>query len=77
MIPTGFKECNKVFGPPPGMTSEECGNLPVQVDGVWSWSVWELSDEDLELLINTRKIKVGVMLGGAQPPLSLAIYQPS
>jgi len=56
---------------PEGM--ENCGDLPVFMDGESCASVWELSKEELEVIQKTGKVILYVYMGGAQPPVALAV----
>lgn len=76
MKPIEFKEQNKILGAPLGMTSDECGLLPVFTDGNECVSVWELSEDDLKKIIETKCIYVGVLSGETQPPIFISVETP-
>lgn len=75
--PTGFIECNLVLTAPPGL-EERCGNLPImRVPGVFTGSVWELTQEELKIVNETGKIFLAVCAGGiTQPPVYVGPYCP-
>lgn len=77
MKPVEFHDQTKVFGPPPGMTAEECGTLPVKVGKYLEKypqfeSVWELTDEEIIELQKSKRVRVRIVSSG-QPPLSLVV----
>ena len=74
---TGFKEANKVLNAPAGQ-EEAVGNLPtVSFPGLFTGSVWELSNAELHQVFSTGKIFLGVCAGGeTQPPVFVAAYTP-
>jgi hypothetical protein len=76
MKPIEFKEMNVILKKPDSMTDEECGSLPVYCDGESCISCWELSDEDIEKLIKTRKLWFRVFSGITQPPIGFTVDKP-
>jgi hypothetical protein len=75
--PTGFQEANKVLNAPEGEEASVL-NLPVvSVPGMFTGSVWELTNAELQTIFKTGKIFLGVFYGGeTQPPVFLTAYQP-
>mgnify|MGYP001095557830 CR=1 FL=1 len=72
MKPVKFKHHNQLLGPPPGMNENECMTLPVFTDGKQCLSCWELSDEEIKEIIETKRIWLAVMSGNSQPPVWLS-----
>lgn len=74
-----FKDQNCVFGKPENMTDEECSSLPVKrtyKDGYDSLeSVFELSDEELEIIKKSKRIRLGI-IGQGMPPVYLQAEPP-
>jgi len=70
MKPVGFPESNKTLAPPRGMTEEECSTLEVYTDGEQCISCWELTDEELMEVLQTKRIWVHVWFGMTQPPIA-------
>lgn len=73
MNPVNFPTANKLLLAPVGMENE-CGDLPVFNDGRESISVWELSEQEIEQIVKSRKILLGVLAGASMPPVRLAVY---
>ena len=71
-----FKDQTNVLGKPESMSNEDCSSLPVKVakNGEYQSleSVWELSDEELELINKTKRIRLGI-LGSSIPPVYLQV----
>lgn len=76
MKPIEFKEQTKVLSKPKNMTDEECSSLPVFTNGTNCISLWELSDEEIEKIKETKCIWLGVMSGLTQPPVFLSVETP-
>lgn len=79
MNPINFEQVNEIMGPPEGMTEEECSDLPVahvqaQEQEVFI-SCWEMSEEELQILIQTRKIWVW-QFGDHVQPISISAQFP-
>ncbi len=74
MIGIEFKGQTKVMGKPSSMTDEECYGLPVQETTNGNYpaleSVWQLTDEDLKIIIESKRIRLGI-LGVGMPPVYL------
>lgn len=80
MLPTTFKEVNKIMLKPLGMGDEECGDLPVykglDANGFpIIISCWKLSREDLEEIKKGGVIWLSIM-GNPMPPVSVFIENP-
>src|ERR1700739_3765467 len=74
-----FKGANGTMGKPSTMTDEECYALPVQFSQMdlgggkiyaTTESVWELSPEELQIITESKRIRL-VVLGKGMPPVSL------
>lgn len=76
MKPIEFKEQNKILLKPEGMSDEECGMLPIFTNGQECISCWQLSDEEIEKLKETKCIWLGLIAGGTQPPAFLTVETP-
>lgn len=76
MKPIEFNEQNKVLLKPENMTDEECKSLPVFSNGKECISCWQLSDEEIEKLKETKCIWLGVLSGQTQPPVFLNVDNP-
>lgn len=70
------------YGPPKGISEEECDHLITVVgelrggawDGVRSLtSYWELSKEELDYLIKNDGLIELIVLGNSQPPVALNV----
>jgi hypothetical protein len=76
LIPVVFKGANLMFGKPVGMTNEQCGQLPAmrtRVDLMPAIeSVFELSDEEMEELKKTKRIRLSI-IGAGMPPVMLKV----
>lgn len=72
MTPVKFKGYNKEVG----KGQPEYQVLPARVDGDFTTSVWELSDEEIEIIRKTRKLQVSQMnFGKALQPIMLKVFQ--
>jgi hypothetical protein len=69
-----FKGQTKVMGKPANMTDDECYGLPVQETKNGNYpvleSVWELTDEDLKIITESKRIRLGIV-GVGMPPVYL------
>lgn len=74
MIQIGFKESNVIFNRPLDCSEDECGTLEAYSDGTRCISCWCLSKEEINHLLETRRIWLYIM--GGQPPVSLTVYNP-
>jgi len=67
-----FKGQTKVLGKPTNMTDEECYGLPVKETTNGNYpvleSVWELTDEELKIITESKRVRLGV-LGTGMPPV--------
>ena len=76
MKPIVFEEQTQVLGKPNSMSDEECGSLPVlQINGQCI-SCWELSPEEIKLVVETGKLWIGVYSGMSQPPVCPSVIEP-
>lgn len=71
MEPVNFKQATKTLGPPKGMTSEECGNLPVFTDGTQCISLWKMTWRERLSALLFGKVWLFVVNGQTQPPVFL------
>lgn len=78
-----FKGQNGLMGKPGDMTDEECSALPVEFSEMdlgegrkveTTESVWELSDEELKIITESKRIRL-VIIGRGMPPVSLRAEQ--
>lgn len=76
MIPVTFDGVNSTLNRPDSMTDEECGALPVELRygelGINFTSCWELSEEELALIIKTKKVYLTVY-GYGMPPVAMYV----
>jgi hypothetical protein len=80
MRPVTFDQINKVFKKPADMTDDQCGDLGVcettDKDGYpVIVSCWELTEEELQEIIKTKRVWLGV-LGAGTPPVWLSGTNP-
>lgn len=73
MKPVDFPQVNVRLGPPPGMTTEECGALPVYSDGNLCISLWSLSWPERVKVLLLGRVWLYVIAGRSQPPVSLEV----
>ena len=76
MKPIEFKEQNRILSKPDSMTEEECSSLPVFTNGNECISLWQLSEEELQKIQETKCIWLGVVSGITQPPVFLSVDSP-
>lgn len=77
MKSTSFEEQTKVLERPKNMTEEECKSLPIwNGDGSQCISRWELNDDELALVMDTKAIWCSVLSGQTQPPIWLSADRP-
>lgn len=84
MKPVEFPERTHLLNKPDNMTDEECNSgFPCQSEVVklsggevnkWT-SVWELTEEEFQILSETRKVKVEILAAG-HPPILLSVINP-
>ncbi len=72
MIPREFPEANRRLTPPPDMSEEECGVLPVWSDGKVCISCWRPSLQEKLSILFFGRVWLSVVSGGTQPPVALA-----
>ena len=77
MRPVAFSEATKTLGPPPGVSDEDCGILPVWTDGEITTSCWRMGFGERIRLLSTGRLWLSVWIGGGtQPPVSLSTRPP-
>ncbi len=69
MKPIGFKEQTEVLQPPPGVSVDWCGVLPVLCDGTQTISLWKFTWKERWQLLFRGRLWVGVVMGHTQPPI--------
>ena len=68
--PVDFEESNAVLTKPEDMTEEECGDLPIcRVQDGRIISCWELTDDELMEILQTKRVWLSVWSGATQPPV--------
>jgi hypothetical protein len=71
-----FKDQTRVLGKPTSMADEHCNSLPVKITENGEYpsveSVWELSEDELLEVIESGRIRVGI-LGSSMPPIYLQV----
>lgn len=81
MKPVNFPEQNYTFGPPPGVSENDCGNLPCYkgIEDETRWpviiSAWAPSPEELAEINRTRQVWLRVYSTGMFP-ISLSGISP-
>ena len=73
MTPKNFPQANLTYTAPPSMP--DCGDLPVLSSRGEILSCWELTDEDLATINNTRTIYLQIT-ANVQPPVALFTEDP-
>lgn len=71
-----FKDQNCIFGKPSTMTDEQCNPLPTKKttngDFPCVESVWELTEEEIAIVLKSRRIRLGI-IGNGIPPVYLQV----
>ena len=75
MEPIDFTESTIKLGAPKGQ-EKEVRDLHVYTDKKKCISCWKLTDEEIETILKTKKIYVGVFSGSSQPPIFLTVDKP-
>lgn len=75
MKPRPFPESNTIYTKPPGWTDEECGPMEAFADGKFIVSCFEPTTEEIEELIQNRKIWLFVA-GVGMPPVAISTKHP-
>ncbi len=75
MQPINFVGVNKVLSKPRSMTDGQCGSLPVYSNGQMCVSCWELNDQEIEAVVKTRILYIGVFSGQTQPPILVTPFK--
>lgn len=73
MEPAKFPQSNKILTAPKGL--DNCGVLPVFTNGEICVSLWKLSDEEVQKIIETKHVWLFVWSGVTQPPVSMSISE--
>lgn len=72
MTPITFKGVNALLSAP------DCEDLPCHTDGLVFTTLWELSDDELEEVLMSRKIVLKVVSrNNSQPPVNLSVLKPN
>lgn len=76
MVGVHFKDENRIFGKPSSMTDDECYDLPCKMTTNGKFpaveSVWQLSDEEIAMIIKSKRIRLGI-IGGGMPPTYIQV----
>jgi hypothetical protein len=75
MKPVEIPNANIVLRRPASMSAEQCGDLHAHFDGRTFMSEWELSEEELQAVIKSRRVRVWVW-AGVHPPIALGAVGP-
>lgn len=59
---------NKSYGPPPGVSEDQCATLHVFRNKSCIVSAWELNDAELAEVIRTRRVFLSIWSAGQLPP---------
>lgn len=74
-----FKDQTGEYGKPSTMSDAECSSLPIKktMNGKFPSieSVWELSDQELEEVIKSKRIRVGVLSEGILQLMYVSVEQ--
>ncbi|ESY89038.1 hypothetical protein X739_00645 [Mesorhizobium sp. LNHC220B00] len=62
-----FPQSNQFLGPPSGV--ENVSGLRTFTNGHCSVSCWQLSDEEVDEIVSTRRVFISVLSGKTQPPV--------
>ncbi|MDN3278803.1 hypothetical protein QWJ07_31390 [Frankia sp. RB7] len=58
-----FVGANRAYGPPHGVTEEQCSTLHVFSNGACLVSCWEFTDEEIAEIVRTRRAFLSVWSG--------------
>lgn len=72
MIPTNFEGSNRTFVGPP---NTDIKDLPVYQNETCIWSCWEVTDEDLERIKESRRVWLHLQCPFV-PPLAVTTENP-
>lgn len=64
-----FPGANRSYGPPAGVTEEQCATLHVFSNGACLVSCWEFTDEEIAEIVRTRRAFLSVWSGGTLSPV--------
>jgi hypothetical protein len=73
MTPTTHPLCNDILRRPPGMTEEQCGDLPIRREEGRVISFWQPSQEEVELIVKGHPV-IFIAAGQTHPPVSLIVF---
>lgn len=74
--PVTFDGANLILKAPLGQ-EETCGELPVFRNGLSCTSCWQLSEQEIESVVNTGRIFLTVFAGSSQPPVFVGTEEQS
>lgn len=76
MIPLAIEGATRRFGPPPGVSNDDCAHLAIRdipsPFGNQMWSAWEVTPKELDLLAAGAKLYL-IVTGISHPMVSLAV----
>lgn len=64
-----FAGANRRYGPPAGVSEEQCKTLHVFTNGACLVSCWEFTDEEIAEIVRTRRAFLSVWSGGTLFPV--------
>lgn len=64
-----FDGANRAYGPPEGVSEEQCRTLHVFTNGACLVSAWEFTDEEIEEIVRTRRAFLSVWSGSTLFPV--------
>jgi hypothetical protein len=75
MKPILFEQANRTLTAPAGQENE-VETMYVYTDGQQCISKWQLTDDEIEMVIKNRHLYISVMFGGTQPPILPMVHSP-
>lgn len=75
MKPVVFPQANMVYKAAPG-TEQAVQDLPANVEQGVVTSCWELTPDEVRVLVQTRRLWVSVFSGGVCSPIMPAVFMP-
>ncbi len=67
--PVKFDGFNIELKAPQGMDNLSCSSLPIYRNGINCVSCWELTEEELQEVLKTKRIFISLWSGKTQPPI--------
>ncbi len=64
-----FPGSNRSYGPPEGVTEDQCKTLHIFTNGACLVSCWEFTDEEIAEIVRTRRAFLSVWSPGKTPGL--------